>query len=55
MIRKPKPQPDNPEQVKRFIDMAHEVEADESDGAMDRAFSKVVRPGKPKDRKPKPE
>jgi hypothetical protein len=44
MPRKPKPQPDNPEQFKRFIDMAREVEADESPDAVDRAFNKVVRP-----------
>jgi hypothetical protein len=28
MPRKPKPPPDNPEQFKRYIDMAREVEAD---------------------------
>jgi hypothetical protein len=27
MPRKPKPQPDNPEQFKRFIEMAREVES----------------------------
>ena len=43
MPRKPKPQPDNPEQFRRFIDMAREVEADESPDALDRAFTKVVR------------
>jgi hypothetical protein len=42
MPRKPKPQPDDPEQLKRFIGMAREVEADESEGAMDRAFNKVI-------------
>ena len=46
MPRKPKSQPDDPEQFKRFIDMAREVEADESEGAMDRAFNKVIRPKK---------
>ena len=39
--------PDNPEQFKRFIDMAREVEADESPEAVDRAFDKVVSPRKP--------
>jgi hypothetical protein len=42
MPRKPKPKPDNPEQFKRFIDMAREVEADESPEAVDRAFGKVI-------------
>jgi hypothetical protein len=42
--RKPKPpaNADNPEQSKRFIDMAREVEADESPGTADRAFNRVV-------------
>lgn len=53
MLRKPKPKPDNPEQFKRFIDMAREVEADESPDAVDRAFNKVVRPPKrPTPKKP---
>ena len=43
MPHKPKPNADNPEQFKRFIDMAREVEADESPDAVDRAFNKVVR------------
>jgi hypothetical protein len=47
MPRKPKPKPDNPEQFKRFIDMAHEVEADESPDAVDRSFNKVVRRNPP--------
>jgi hypothetical protein len=49
MPRKPKPKPDNPEQFKRFIEMAREVEADESPDAIDRAFKKVV----PKKTRPK--
>jgi hypothetical protein len=44
MPRKPNPKPDNPEQFKRFVDMAREVEADESPDAVDRAFKRVVRP-----------
>jgi len=47
MPQKPKPPADNPEQFKRFIDMAREVEADESPEAIDRAFDKVVPPRKP--------
>ena len=42
MPRKSAPKPDNPEQFKRFIDMAREVEADESPDALDRAFDKVI-------------
>lgn len=42
MPRKPKLQPDNPEQFKRFIDMAREVEVDESPDALDRAFNSVI-------------
>lgn len=43
--RKPEPPPeaDDPEQSRRFIDMAREIEADETPGAMDRAFEKVIR------------
>jgi hypothetical protein len=44
VAHKPKPPPDDPEQLKRFIDMAREVEVDESEGATDRAFRRVVRP-----------
>lgn len=43
MPRKPKPRPDDPEQFKRFIDMAREVEADESPDAVDRALERVIR------------
>jgi hypothetical protein len=42
MPRSPKPKPDNPEQLKRFIDMAREVEVDESPDALDRAFDRVT-------------
>jgi hypothetical protein len=47
MPRKPKPpSPDrDPEQSKRFIDMAHEVEADEGRKgaeAFERAFKKLI-------------
>jgi len=47
MPRKSKSQPDNPEQSKRFIDMAREVEADEGPlgrKAFERTFEKVVKP-----------
>jgi hypothetical protein len=38
---------DDPEQSRRFIDMAREVETDETPGALDRAFEKVVGTTKP--------
>jgi len=43
MPRKPKPKPDNPEQFKRFIEMAREVEVDESPDALERALRNVIR------------
>ena len=53
------PDADDPAQSQRFIDMAREVEVDESPGAFDRAFGKVTRPPVPKQeakqRKPKAE
>lgn len=50
MTSKPKPKPepparsDDPEQSRRFIDMAREVEAQEGPEAMDRAFKRVAKP-----------
>jgi hypothetical protein len=48
MPRKPAPKPDDPEQSKRFIETAREVEADEGREAFDRAFARVTKekPGK---------
>ena len=44
MPRKPKPPPDDPEQFKRFIDLAHEVGADGGDPKrFDRVLDKVAR------------
>jgi hypothetical protein len=45
----PPPNADDPEESRRFIDMAREVETDETPGATDRAFEKVIRqpPKKP--------
>ena len=54
MPREPKPKPDNPKQFKRFIEMAREVEVDESPEALDRALNKVVRPQKKKAKAEKP-
>jgi hypothetical protein len=41
MPRKPAPKPDDPAQHKRFIDMAREVEVDEREGTLDRAFERI--------------
>ena len=51
--RKP-PHPDNPAEYQRFLDMAHEVEADEDPDALDRAFEKVIRPRPPQVDRPLP-
>jgi hypothetical protein len=42
MPRKPKPPPDDPEQLKRFIDMAREVEAEQPSPDFERVFRKVA-------------
>lgn len=47
MSRKPNHPPDNPEQSKRFIEMAREVEAAETKEEAERAFKKVVPAKKP--------
>jgi len=39
-----KPKLTDAERHKRFVDMAHEVEADESPEAFDRAFDSVAQP-----------
>jgi hypothetical protein len=46
MPRKPAPKPDNPEQFKRFIETAREVEVDESPDALDRALERIIRRGR---------
>jgi hypothetical protein len=43
MPRKPKPKPDNPEQFKRFVDMAHQVGADKPSENVDRVLKRVAR------------
>jgi hypothetical protein len=45
MSKKPPHKPDNPEQSKRFIEVAREAEADETEEGAKRAFDKVVRKG----------
>lgn len=41
--RKGAPRPDDPEQSKRFIEMAREVEAEGSREDFDRTFQKIAR------------
>jgi hypothetical protein len=41
--RKPNPPRDDPEQSKRFIEIAREAEADSSKEEFDRAFKKVAK------------
>jgi hypothetical protein len=41
-MAKPLPKPDDPEQSKRFIEMAQDLEADTSPEDFDRAFRKVA-------------
>jgi hypothetical protein len=50
--RKPAPPPNDPEQSKRFIEMAREVEAEGSMDDLERAF-KAVAKEKPAPKKPK--
>jgi len=47
MKTKPPSTPDDPEQAKRFIDMAREVQADETEEGADRVFKKVALPKTP--------
>jgi hypothetical protein len=49
MSRKPKPPPDDPEQSKRFIEIAREAGADSTKEEFERPFKKVSE----KSRKPK--
>jgi len=44
---KPKQKLTQKERHKRFVDMAHEVKADESPEAFDRAFESVIRKDAP--------
>ena len=55
MPRKPTPPPDNPEQSKRFIEIAREVGAKDTQEEFDRAFRKVASrpPQRPKRDRPK--
>jgi hypothetical protein len=42
MPRNPKPPPDDPEESKRFIDMAREVGAEQPSPDFERVFRKIV-------------
>lgn len=44
--------PDDPEEYKRFLETAKEVEADESEESFNRAFKRVVPHQKPGHQKP---
>ena len=50
MPRKPAPPPDNPEQFKRFIEIAREVGADGTQEEFDETFRKIAsrKPQRPK-------
>jgi hypothetical protein len=48
MDKKPKQQPDDPEQYKRFLEAAEAAGADKTKEGADRAFKAVVKPRKPK-------
>jgi hypothetical protein len=54
MPRKPKPPPDDPEESKRFIDMAREVGAEQPSSDFERVFRKVAEQPKATSRKSKP-
>jgi len=56
MARKPTPPPDDPEQSKRFIEIAREVDAGGTQEEFDQAFRKIAsrspqrsKPKRPKD------
>jgi hypothetical protein len=55
MPRKPKPPPDDPEQSKRFIDMAREIGADATKGKFERAFNAVTSAKRKKQKRPDPD
>lgn len=43
MPKKPRPEPDDPEQSKRFVEAAHELESDESGNSFEQALT-IVKP-----------
>ena len=61
MPKKPRPEPDDPEQSKRFVDVARDLESDESGNSFEQALA-IVKPDRSrgqlssvgKAKKPKP-
>jgi len=47
MTAKSTPKPDDPEQSRRFVEMARELGPDETGEKFDRAFKKIAQPKKP--------
>lgn len=47
MVPKSERKPDDPAQYKRFLESAHEAEADETEEGADRAFKKVTSKNRP--------
>ena len=54
MPRKPAPKPDDPEEYKRFLETAKEVEAETDPKVFDKAFKKAVLKPKQQGRSKKP-
>ena len=48
MSKKPAPKPDDPEQYKRFVETAKEVEADEDPEVLEKALAKIFTVQSPK-------
>ena len=49
MSKKPAPKPDDPEQSKRFLETAEEVEADKDIGSLERVLKAILPPPKTTD------
>ena len=48
MSKKPAPKPDDPEQYKRFVETAKEVEADDDPKALEKSLTRIVSVRSPK-------
>ena len=48
MSKKPAPKPDDPEQSKRFVETAKEVEADDDPEALEKALTRIAPMRSPK-------
>ena len=51
MAKKPKPEPDDKEQSKRFVEIAMSIEADKTGEAFTKAFSILIKPATKRGRK----